>query len=129
MFRFKEILLLKCQFIFLSGTLPYSFEQELSKALYLSNLSIIRASCSRPNISYRTSIYKSNKEEEQILEIQEYIYNYRVKEFLTKEDKIIIFCPSISNIELVANTLNYSRFYTSLSKEAKESTLDKFRTS
>ena len=64
MFRFKEILLLKCQFVFLSSTLPYSFEQELSKTLYLADLSIIRASCSRPNISYQASAYRSNKRED-----------------------------------------------------------------
>ena len=129
MFRFKEILLLKTQFVFLSRTLPYSFKKELASSLYLDDLSIIRASCSRSNISYKTSVYKSNKEEERILKIQDYITSFQVREFLTKEDKVIIFCPSISNIILVANSLNCSRYYSFLSKEEKEKTLNSFLTS
>jgi len=129
MFRFKEILLLNNQFVFLSGTLPYSFEKELASSLYLDDLSTIRASCSRSNISYKTSAYKSSKEEERILEIQDYITSFQAKEFLTREDKVLIFCPSISNIILVANSLNCSRYYSSLSKEEKEKTLSSFLTS
>ena len=126
MYRFKEILRLNSQFIFLIGTLPYSFEQELVSSLYLADLSIIRASCSRPNISYRASAYKSTKEEERLLEIKEYISSFRAREFLTSQDKVLVFCPSKANIELVASALNCSRYYSSLSKEEKESTLASF---
>ena len=126
MFRFKEVLILNTQFVFLTGTLPFSFEKELISMLYLSDLSIIRASCSRPNISYRTSVYKSNKEEERVLEIKEYINNFQSTEFLSTKDKVLIFCPSINNIELVASILNCSKYYSSLSKEEKELTLSNY---
>jgi superfamily II DNA helicase RecQ len=126
MFKVKELLLLKVQFVFLSGTLPYSFELELINTLYLNNLSIIRASCSKPNISYRTRAYISNKEEERVLEIKEYIESFKTKEFLSLEDKILIFCPSIQNIELVASILNCSYYNSSLSIEDKNNTLNSF---
>jgi superfamily II DNA helicase RecQ len=126
MFRVRELFLLKVQFILLSGTLPSSFELELINSLNLFDLSIIRSDCCRLNISYRAKAYISNKEEERVLEIQEYINSFKVKEFLSLEDKIIIFCPSIKDIDLVATTLNCSKYYSSLSKEDKESTLNNF---
>jgi superfamily II DNA helicase RecQ/predicted RNA binding protein with dsRBD fold (UPF0201 family) len=129
MFRFKELLLLKVQFVFLTGTLPYSFEDELVSTLLLDDLSVIRADCLRPNISYKARPYKSNKEEDKIKEIQEYINSFKAREFLSLEDKIIIFCPSINNIILVADTLNCSKYYSSLSTEEKQSTLTSFFTS
>ena len=129
MYRFKELLELPTQFVFLTGTLPYSFEQELISSLYLDELSIIRASCCRPNISYRASIYKSTKGVDQIREIQEYISSFRAKEFLTSEDKVLVFCPSKASIELIAKTLNCSRYHTSLSIEEKASTLRSFTSS
>ena len=129
MFKFREILLLNTQFIFLTGTLPLGFQESLISSLALEDLSIIRASCSRSNISYKTSIYKSNKEEERIVEIKDYINRFQSKEFLTKDDKVLIFYPSTSNIKLVANTLNCSRYYALLSNEVKEKTLSSFRIS
>ena len=129
MFKFREILLLSTQIIFLTGTLPLSFQESLTSSLALEDLSIIRASCSRLNISYRTSVYKSNIEEARIYKIKDYINRFQSTEFLTKDDKVLIFCPSTSNIELVANSLNCSRYYASLSNEDKEETLSNFRIS
>ena len=44
MYRFIEILLLPTQFVFLTGTLPSTFEKELKETLKLeSSLSVIRA--------------------------------------------------------------------------------------
>ena len=129
MFRFKEILLLPIQFVFLSGTLPLSFEDDIKSSLSLDDLTIIRASCSRSNISYRAKAYISKIEKERIVEIFNYISNFQSKEFLTKEDKIIVFCPSEENVNLVADFFNYSRFYSSLSKEEKTKTLNEFLTS
>ena len=126
MFRFKELLVLPLQFVFLSGTLPLKLEEELLNTLYLEDISIIRTSCLRTNISYRARPYISSKEEERILEIQDYIEDFKAKEFLTSKDKILIFCPSIANIDKVASILNYNKYYSSLSKEEKESTLNSF---
>jgi superfamily II DNA helicase RecQ len=129
MFKFKELLLLRTQFVFLSGTLPYSFQEYIARTLHLDNLLVIRASCSRPNISYVTSVYRSNKEEERIVQIRDYILEFQVTSFLTSTDKVLIFCATTSNIELVANTLHCSRYYASLSNEEKEETLCNFRSS
>ena len=129
MFRFKEILLLPIQFVFLSGTLPLSFEDDIKSSLSLDDLTIIRASCSRSNISYRAKASISKIEKERIVEIFNYISNFQSKAFLTKEDKIIVFCPSKENVKLVADFFNYSRFYSSLSKEEKTKTLNEFLTS
>src|ERR1039457_6760916 len=126
MFQVQELFLLKVQFILLSSTLPFSFKLELINSLNLFNLSIIRSDYYRLNISYRAKAYISNKEEERVLEIEEYINSFKVKEFLTLEDKIIIFYPNIKDINLVVITLNCSKYYSSLSKEDKESTLNNF---
>jgi superfamily II DNA helicase RecQ len=63
MFRFKEILILLMQFIFLSKTLPLIFEDYIKTDLSLNNLSIIRSNYSRSNISYKVSTYISNNNE------------------------------------------------------------------
>ena len=126
MFQFKELLLLPLQFVFLTGTLPLLLEEKIISNLFLKDISIIRASCLRNNISYKTSIYKSFKEEDKILEIQEYIEDFKVNNFLTIKDKIIIFCSSIKNIELVATILNCNKYHSNLSKEEKENNLNNF---
>jgi len=126
MVRVKELFLLQVQFVLLTGTLPYSFENELASTLYLNDLSIIRSDCLRHNISYKTRSYKSNREEDRIQEIQEYIHSFKAKEFLSLEDKIIIFCPTIKDIELVASSLNCSKYYSSLSIEEKDQSLAGF---
>jgi superfamily II DNA helicase RecQ len=130
MYRLKEILRFKIQFIFLSGTLPFSFEQELKNRLFLDDLSCIRASSLRSNISYRARAYKSSstKEEDKIREIQEYINKTRTKEFTSSLDKILIFCPSLSNIKLVASTLNCCYFDSSLELKEKQLVLANFQT-
>ena len=127
MFQVKAILLLRIQVVFLTGTLPLILERELKSILHLEDLSIIRANCSRENISYKARPYKSYKEEERILEIRDYIEDFIVQEFLTKEDKILIFCPTINNVKLIASTLNYSQFTSDLSPNQKEETLNAFR--
>ena len=129
MFRFKELLLLSTQFVFLTGTLPFSFEEELINILYLQDLSIIRANCTKSNIAYKASTYKSIEEEDRIQELKEYIKDFQIKEFLTNKDKVLIFCPTINNINLVADTLNCSRYSSDLSIKEKEETLKNFYTS
>ncbi len=129
MFRFKDLLLLPVQFVFLTGTLPLSFEDEIRSSLSLDDLTIIRASCSKSNISYKVSAYKSNIEKNKIQQISNYIFDFQRKKFLTKDDKILVFCPSEANTILVANSLNCSRFYSSLSNKNKSNTLKRFLTS
>lgn len=126
MFRFKEMLALPTQFVFLSGTLPLIFEDFIKTDLSLNSLSIIRSNCSRPNISYKASAYISYNKEKQLEEIALFISNFQSKEFLTKEDKILIFCSSEIEVELVSTYLNCSFFYSSLSKEIKEETINNF---
>jgi superfamily II DNA helicase RecQ len=129
MFRFKDLLLLPVQFVFLTGTLPLSFEDEIRSSLSLDDLTIIRASCSKSNISYKVSAYKSNIEKDKIQQISNYIFDFQRKKFLTKNNKILVFCPSKANTILVANSLNCSRFYSSLSNKNKSNTLKRFLTS
>ena len=129
MYRFKEILRLPLQFIFLSGTLPLDLEEKLIKVLLLKEISIIRASCLRVNISYNAIAYTSNKKQDNVLQIRDYIEEFKVNSFVSAKDKILIFCPSIKSIDLVSNTLNCSKYYASLSTEVKEETLNKFFTS
>jgi hypothetical protein len=129
MFRFKELLILPTQFVFLSGTLPLIFEDFIKTDLSLNSLSIIRSNCSRSNISYKASAYISNIKEKQLDEIASFISNFQRKEVLTKEDKILIFCSSEIEVELVSNYLSCSFFYSSLSKEDKEKTINGFLSS
>lgn len=126
MYRIKEILRLPVQFVFLTGTLPYILEEELVSRLYLKDLSIIRASCLRSNISYRTSVYSSYKEEERIEQIRDYINNFKVKEFLSSTDKVLIFCPTITSVDLLASYFTCSKYHSSLSEEEKERALNGF---
>ena len=126
MFKFKELLLLSTQFVFLTGTLPLSFEKELINNLLLFDLSIIRAPCLKSNISYQVSTYKTYKEEDRINEIFVYINSFKINHFLTSQDKILIFCPSQNNVDLVASILNCSFYYSSLSNENKSTTLNNF---
>ena len=129
MFVFKEILALPTQFIFLSGTLPLVFEDFIKNDLILNDLSIIRSNCSRPNISYKASAYISNNNEKRLEEIALFISNFQSQEFLTKEDKILIFCPSETEVDLVSTYLNCSFFKASLSKEDKEKTINNYHSS
>jgi len=57
MYKFHEILKFNTQFVFLSGTLPLNLENEIKSNLFLSNLAVIRANCSRNNIFYQAIKY------------------------------------------------------------------------
>ena len=128
MFRFKELLVLRTQFVFLTGTLPYSFEDELKRSLLLDNLTIIRASSTRLNISYRVHVYKSREEEQRVFEIKSYIDSFITREFISTKDKVLVFCPSVLDAELVASILDYSYYTSSLAEDLKGSTLNTFLT-
>ncbi|KAN0099057.1 P-loop containing nucleoside triphosphate hydrolase protein, partial [Hyaloscypha variabilis] len=128
MFRFRELLVLRTQFVFLTGTLPYSFEDELKRSLLLDNLSIIRASSTRLNISYRVRVYKYIDEEQRIFEIKSYIDSFITSEFISIKDKVLVFCPSVQDAELVASILGCSYYTSSLPEDVKRSTLNTFLT-
>jgi superfamily II DNA helicase RecQ len=119
MFQVKNLLLFNIQLIFLTETLPISFEQELINSLYLNEIVIIRAPCFKYNISYRVQNYISYKEEDKIQEIQNYIINFKGNEFITKNDKVIIFCSSKNEVELMSDFLNCCKYYFELSDEEK----------
>ena len=76
MFRFKEMLALPMQFVFLSRTLPLIFKDFIKTDLSLNSLSIIRSNYSRPNISYKASAYISYNKEKQLEEIALFISNF-----------------------------------------------------
>jgi hypothetical protein len=69
----------------------------------------------RLNISYRVSTYKSKKEEERVLEIKSYIDSFIINEFINIKNKVLIFCPLKTNIELVASILNCNYYILELS--------------
>ena len=52
MYKFHEILKYPIQFVFLTGTLPIDLENNIKSNLFLSDLTTIRANCSRDNIFY-----------------------------------------------------------------------------
>ena len=59
MYRIKEILLYKTQFVFLSSTVPLYIERRLKEVLLLPKLSTIRGTTTRTNIAYVTKQYNS----------------------------------------------------------------------
>lgn len=128
MFAFRRLLCLRTSFLFLTGTLPLSFQEYLRDSLKLENLTVIRASCSRPNISYRVRLFNSSKVEDRIREVSDYITSFQVSDFSSSKDKILIFCPSIKVVDLVADSLNCRRFYSTLLDVDKESTIREFST-
>jgi hypothetical protein len=126
MYRFIEILLLPTQFVFLTGTLPSTFEKELKETLKLeSSLSVIRAPTSRGDISYKTKVYSSPSSEGQLEEVRSYIESYKLK-LSSLEDKILIFCPTIPSIIELGEALMCPTYYSSLEKNKKEEVLRDF---
>src|SRR5271155_2698498 len=92
MFQVRKILQLKVQFVFLSGTLPLYLEKAIREEFLFNNLSVIRGSTTRANIVYSSKQYSSSREQEQFLEIKEYVEAYYSR-FSSLEDKVLIFCP------------------------------------
>jgi hypothetical protein len=70
-FKFKEILQLLIQFVFLTRTFLLYLEQSFKKKFLIKDLTIIKSFTTRSNISYQAQPYKSNKKEGQFLEIKD----------------------------------------------------------
>jgi hypothetical protein len=126
MYRFKELMILPTQFVFISGTFPIKFEFLLNERLLLTDLSIIRATCLKSNISYHTLPFVGKKEEDKYSEMNNYINKFKVESFLTSRDKILIFCPSLAEVESVASYFNCSFFHSELGAKDQEVTLENF---
>lgn len=122
-YRFVEILLLPTQFVFLTGTLPFSYEVELKETLKLQSLSVIRAPTSRGDISYNTRAYSSLSKEDHVEEVRSYVESYRLK-LRGLSDKILIFCPTISSIVEMGDAIGCPVYYSSL--KGKEEVLQDF---
>jgi hypothetical protein len=60
MYRVKDVLLLKTQFVLLSGTLPLLVEQRLKELGQFAELSIVRGLYVRENITYKAKQYCSS---------------------------------------------------------------------
>jgi len=123
MYRIKEILLYKTQFVFLSGTVPLYIERRLKEVLLLPKLSTIRGTTTRTNIAYVTKQYNSIVEAQQFLEIQRYIQDFSFM-FSSAEDKVLIFCPFVSKIKSLSQFLNCPSYYSKL--DNKEQVLKAF---
>ena len=112
--------------VFLSGTLPLHLEKALREEFLLNDLGVIRGSTTRANIVYRSKQYSSSREQEQFLEIREYIEAYHSK-FSSLEDKVLIFCPTIPKVESLSGFLECPSYHTTLS--SKEEVLMSYLTS
>src|SRR5258706_3572042 len=126
MFRFKEILKLPCQFLFLTGTLPLKLEDSLKSFLKLENLITIRARTTRNTISYQTKEYFSLLGSKQILEVQEYIEKFQ-NSLQGLYEKILIFCPTINSILTLNKVIPSLVYYSNL--ENKDKVLEQFQAS
>ena len=127
MYKFHEILKYPIQFVFLTSTLPINLENNIKSNLFLSNLTTIRANCSRDNIFYQAIEYINNSEDNKVKQIFDFIQTSKLK-FKSKFDKILIFCPSKIQVDLVSNKLNCLKFYSNLIEEEKNTILLNFRT-
>ncbi|KAJ8060796.1 hypothetical protein OCU04_009881, partial [Sclerotinia nivalis] len=114
MFRFRSLLLTKCQFVFLTSTLPLSIEKQLMNHLSLQNISIIRAPSTRNNIVYKAKIFDSFNIENQFTEVRTYIEDFKITSFLNNKDKIIIFGPSKKDVNSLSSFLNCSFYHSDL---------------
>jgi hypothetical protein len=101
----KKVLELKVQLVFLSGTLPLYLEKALREEFLLTSLCIIRGSTTRTSIVYSSKQYSSSKEQEQFLEIKEYIESSFSK-FSSLEDKVLVFCPTVAKVEGLSEFLS-----------------------
>ena len=113
MFQVKKILELRVQTVFLSGTLPLYLERALREEFLLKDLGVIRGSTTRANIVYSSRQYSSSREQEQFLEIKEYIEAYHSK-FSSLEDKVLIFCPTVSKVESLSGFLECPFYHATL---------------
>lgn len=126
MFRLKEILNYKTQFVFLSSTFPLYIEEEFRKEFSFSALATIRGSTTRGNISYCSKQYSSLAEEEQFQEVKDYIESSSLK-LGSLEDKVLIFCPTLSKVDKLGAFLNSPIYHSSLPN--KEEVLQHYLTS
>src|SRR5271155_4823749 len=126
MFQVRKILQLKVQFVFLSGTLPLYLEKAIREEFLFNNLSVIRGSTTRANIVYSSKQYSSSGEQEQFLEIKEYVEAYYFR-FSSLEDKVLIFCPTVAKVEGLSGFLRCPAYHSTL--EDKEVVLESYLTS
>ena len=120
MFKFREFLELPVQFVFLSGTFPPYLEESFRREFPLQELTCIRGSTARANISYLARPYQSKKEGAQFLELREYI-DASLSAFASTKDKILVFCPSAAKAARLGDFLDCPVYYSSL--EGKEEIL------
>ena len=114
----KKILELEVQFVFLSGTLPLYLEKALREEFLLNSRCTIRGSTTRANIVYSSKQYSSSREQEQLLEVKEYIESYFAK-FSSLEDKVLVFCPTIAKVKGLSEFLSCPAYYSALGEEEK----------
>ena len=112
--------------VFLSGTLPSYLEKALRGEFLLNDLSVIRGSTTKANVVYRSKQYTSYREQEQFVEIKEYIKAYHSK-FSSLGDKVLVFCPTVSKVESLSGFLECPSYHTTLS--SKEEVLMSYLTS
>lgn len=113
MYRVKEVLVLRTQFVLLSGTLPLQVEQRLRDECQLAELSVVRGLCVRENIAYKAKQYSSSREKEQLLEVKEYIEAYFAR-FSSWADKVLVFGPTKARIECLGELLECPVYHASL---------------
>ena len=123
MFKFKEILQLPIQFVFVTGTFLLYLEESFKEEFLIKDLTIIRGCTTRSNISYQARLYKSTREEEQFLEVRNFIEVF-FSTFTNIQDKILIFCPSTTKVIKLGKFLDCSIYYSSL--ENKENILKSY---
>jgi hypothetical protein len=101
-------------------------KRALREEFLLRELGVIRGSTTRANIVYSSRQYSSSREQEQFVEIKEYIEAYYSK-FSSLEDKVLIFCLTIPKVESLSGFLECPFYYTTV--DNKEEVLMSYLTS
>jgi hypothetical protein len=78
------------------------------------------------NISYNILLFENKKEKNKYSEINNYINKFKIESFLILYNKIIIFCPSIIDIELITSYFHYNFFYFNLETKNQKVILENF---
>jgi superfamily II DNA helicase RecQ len=102
-----------------------NIENEFKTQLLLQDIVVIRANCTRNNIMYKAIQYNSNQN--QINQIQEFVIKSQ-SNFKLYTDKILIFCTSKIEVDLLALQLNCAKYYFEFSNSEKANILLNFTT-